>query len=578
MNSPTIYTEKNNCQDCYKCIRECPVKAIKMDDHRASIIQNLCIYCGKCVQVCPVNAKKVRNDIPSAKYLLQGNDPVILSLAPSFRSEFPDYTDQQLLNALKTLGFTAVSETALGAEIVSKVTSEWLKNQKNGVYLSSCCPVVVQLISKYYQDKMIHLAPIDSPMQAHAKYLKQHYGSNAKIVFVGPCIAKKQEAEEFNNGVDVALGFNELREWLQSEALDPEYLPKNKLIDISFEPQNAGSGAYYPIEGGMIATMKDNISITDTSFMSFSGIQNVKDVLENLPRNFDDKIFIELLACDGGCLNGPVITKKKSLVEKRYNTIKRVNQNHAVHQSTNEIYEDINIKADYHIITPVMNCVHTEQDIQDALKIVGKLSEKDELNCGGCGYETCRQFAKAILDGKAERHMCVSYMRKVAQNKASVLLQKMPYGVVLVDEKLKLIESNKHFADLLGDDAKRIYEVKPGMEGADLKKLTSLHKLFANALEKGFEEFEKDLRLDGKLFHLSIFSVQKFKIVCGIIYPLNEESISKDFLISKLKDVIKDNLAMAQKAAFLLGENASRTETKLNTIIDSYNQNSLDNE
>ena len=294
-------------------------------------------------------------------------------------------------------------------------------------------------------------------------------------------------------------------------------------------------------------------------------------------KNINDKIFIELLACDGGCVNGPIINKKKSLAEKRYETLKQVNQD-KLNVKSSEVNDDILIAADYKTILPVVKCIHTEQDVSDALKIVGKLSEKDELNCGGCGYDTCRHFAQAILDGKAERHMCVSYMRRVAQNKATVLLQKMPYGVVLVDENLKLIESNKHFAELLGDEAKRIYDIKPGMEGADLRKLSPLHKLFANALENGVEEVQKDIRLDEKLFHLSIFAIQKYKIVCGIIYPLNEEFMSKDYLIGKLKDVIKDNLAMAQKAAFLLGENASRTETKLNVIIDSYNQKSIDNE
>jgi len=577
MNLHTIYTEKNNCQDCYKCIRRCPVKAIKIDDHRASIVQNLCIYCGKCVQVCPAGAKKVRNDLSSAKYLLQEKDPVILSLAPSFRSEFPDYTDNQLLNACNSLGFQSVSETALGAEIVSKVTLDWLNNQQKGIYISSSCPVVVQLISKYYQDEIASLAPFDSPMQAHAKYLKQIYGRNTKVIFVGPCIAKKQEAEEFNNGVDVVLSFKELRDWLQSEALESEYLPKENLKNLKFEPKESGKGAFYPIDGGMIATMKDNISVTDTSFMSFSGIQNVKDILENLPKDINDKLFIELLACDGGCVNGPEFTQKQSLAEKRYKTLVQADKNLVGKKSATEI-NDILIEANYKTIKPVLNCIYSEQDIEDALKIVGKLSEKDELNCGGCGYETCRHFAKAILDGKAERQMCVSYMRKVAQNKATVLLQKMPYGVVLVDEKLKVIESNKHFADLFGDEAQRIYDIKPGMEGVDIKKLTSIYKLFANALEKGIEEIEKDIRLDGKLFHLSIFTIHKFKIVCGIIYPLNEESMSKDYLIGKLKDVISDNLAMAQKAAFLLGENASRTETKLNTIIDSYHQNDIENE
>lgn len=572
----SIYTEKNNCQDCYKCVRRCPVKAIKIDEHMASVVQELCIYCGKCVQVCPAQAKKVRNDLSGAKYLMQSKDSVVLSLAPSFRTEFVDYTDQQLLNAFKQLGFKHVSETAIGAEIVSEVTLDWLNRQSNGVYFSSCCPVVVQLISKYYCEYFEDIAPFDSPMQAHAKYLKQKCGDNTKVVFAGPCIAKKEEVDESSNGVDIVLSFDELREWMRGEILEPEFLPEKNLQALSYYPETAGKGKLYPIDGGMIATMKESVTTTDTSFMSFSGIQNVKDVLENLPHNINNKLFLELLACEGGCINGPCIKNTESLAIRR---LKSLNASKQIEKPENVEHDScIAIDKDYSVIQPVMKCVYSDQDIKDALSIVGKLSEKDELNCGGCGYETCRHFAKAVLDGKAERHMCVSYMRKVAQNKASVLLQKMPYGVVLVDEHLKVIESNKLFAEFISDEAKRIYDIKPGMEGADIQKLTSLHKLFANTLENGIAEFEKDLRLEGKLFHLSIFSIQKFKIVCGIIYPLNEEFMSKDFLIGKLKDVIRDNLSMAQKAAFLLGENASRTETMLNTIIDSYNENHNGNE
>ncbi len=572
-----IYTEKNNCQDCYKCVRRCPVKAIKIDDHMASVVQDLCIYCGKCVQVCPAQAKKVRNDLSGAKYLIKSKGIVVLSLAPSFQTEFADYSDKQLFNAFNQLGFNYVSETAIGAEIVSKITMDWLNKQDQGVYFSSCCPVVVQLISKYYHDYFDKIAPFDSPMQAHAKYLKQKYGANTKVIFAGPCIAKKEEIDEFYEGADIVLTFNELREWLHSEILDPEYLPENKLQAPSYYLETAGKGNLYPIDGGMIATMKNEVTTTDTSFMSFSGIQNVKDVLENLPQDINHKLFLELLACEGGCINGPCINKAESLAVRRLNSLNTAKRN----ETKSDVVENsscVKINKDYSTIHPIMKCIYSDQDIKDALSIVGKLSEKDELNCGGCGYETCRQFAKAILDGKAERHMCVSYMRKVAQNKATVLLQKMPYGVVLVDENLKVIESNKYFAEFISDEAKRIYDIKPGMEGADIKKLTSLYKLFANILEKGIAEFEKDLRLEGKLFHLSIFSIQKYKIVCGIIYPLNEEFMNKDYLIGKLKEVIRDNLSMAQKAAFLLGENASRTETMLNTIIDSYNENQIENE
>ncbi|MGE0078051.1 MAG: [Fe-Fe] hydrogenase large subunit C-terminal domain-containing protein [Bacteroidales bacterium] len=559
-----IYTESNNCQDCYKCIRHCPVKAIKIEEHSASIINSLCVFCGKCVQICPVNAKKVRNDLNAAKYLLSTSNQVALSLAPSYKSEFSDYTEAQLLEALYKLGFSVVSETALGAELVSNATKEWLDKQENGFYYSSCCPSVVKLIQKYYPDQIHRVAPIDSPMQAHAKLLRKKYGDSVKIIFAGPCISKKQESEEYKGGVDLTITFQELREWLKGYELTPDFLPDE--TQYNFAPYGANNGSYYPVDGGMIATLKNRLEVTDTSLMSLSGIQNIKGMLEQLPTQIEGKFFVELMACEGGCVNGPLTQKGKSTAEKRIITLSK----HFPKNAKKIDSSDLNLTANYLTSKPFTRCIYSAKEMQDALKTIGKMSDKDELNCGGCGYETCRRFVEAMLDGIAERNMCVSYMRKVAQNKASVLLQKMPYGVVLVDDKLKIIESNQNFARMLGPEVMDIYSIKPGMEGANLKKLTSLYKLFANSLEKGLDEFNKDIRMDDGLYHLSIFSIQPYKIVCGIIHQLDQQHFSKDILMERLQQVITENLATAQKAAFILGENASRTETMLHNIIDSY--------
>jgi iron only hydrogenase large subunit-like protein len=568
MSIQTIYTEQNDCQDCYKCIRHCPVKAIKIEDHRASVVHELCIYCGKCVDICPANAKKVRDDLSAARYLVEQHQ-VVLSLAPSFLSEFTDYGKEQLFAALYRLGFIQVSETAVGAEMVSQATREWLSGQKQGSWFSSCCPAVVQYICKYHPEHAHRLAPIDSPMQMHAQYIKSRYGQHTRVIFAGPCIAKKREAEEFPRGVDLALTFDELRKWLEEEGLAAEFLDKTQPASHPPQPEQAARGAYYPVEGGMIATMKEHASIIDTCFMSFTGIQNIRQILDHFSEQQEENIFIELMACEGGCINGPIMSKNQSLAVRRWRTLQETKKR------PDKIIYNQYPATPVHYMEHIPACGqsrYSEQEIREVLKTVGKASEKDELNCGGCGYESCRQFALAMLEGKAEQQMCVSYMRRVAQNKATVLLQKMPYGVVLVDEHMRIIESNENFARLLGKDAKRLYDMKPGMEGANLSKLASFHKLFANALEQGLEEVNKDLTQDDKLLHLSIFSIQKHKIVCGIVHQLNEEHLAKDQLIHRLQEVIRDNLSTAQKASFLLGENASRTETKLNTIIDSFNQ------
>lgn len=566
MISKAIYTEKNDCQDCYKCIRYCPVKAIKVEGRSASIIHNHCLYCGKCVQVCPVNAKKVRNDLNSVKFYLSSKTPVVLSIAPSYKSEFPDYSEFQLLQALYGLGFCAVSETALGAELVSESVKKWLDQQASGTYYSSCCPVVVRLIQKYYPEQISRLCPHDSPMQAHAKYLRKTFGENTIVVFAGPCIAKKQECEDYPGGADIAITFSELRNWLAENKFFPDAIPEKP--DCFFSPQISNKGCLYPVEGGMLSTLKRSVTPEDKSFMSFSGLQSVTEILDQIEEKKDTKLFIEFLACEGGCVNGPATSGLMSRVGKRLCTLQ-----HAAVQMKNKHEKkepEFSLYTDFNRIFPATFCTHEENEILDALKIVGKTSDKDEMNCGGCGYDSCRSFAIAMLDGKAERNMCVSYMRKVAQNKATVLIQKMPYGVVLVDDKLKVIESNEKFAQMLGEDAADIYSVKPGMEGASLEKLTNWYKLFANILEKGLDEFHKDIHISSTMYHLSIFTIQKYKIVCGVLHLVDQQNLSKQFLKERLQKVISENLATAQKTAFLLGETASHTEIMLNNIIDSY--------
>lgn len=246
-----IYTEPDNCQDCYKCIRECPVKAIRMEDNKASIIEDRCIYCGHCTQVCPTGAKKIRDGLTRAKLTLTQNPKVLLSLAPSYVSEFEGIHSSVLIAAIKKLGFTDVSETALGAEIVSDRTEKFLEEADNGVYISSACPVVVEYIRKYSPEHVHNITPIISPMLAHAKILKQLYGEDIKIVFAGPCICKKLEADYFNNLVDVVITFKDLKKWFEQAEINLHQIAPGQ-PDAHFIPYRSGMGAYYPIEGGML--------------------------------------------------------------------------------------------------------------------------------------------------------------------------------------------------------------------------------------------------------------------------------------------------------------------------------------
>ncbi|NCC17545.1 MAG: 4Fe-4S dicluster domain-containing protein [Bacteroidia bacterium] len=573
-----IYTEKNNCQDCYKCVKNCPVKAIKLEDNSASVIPELCIYCGKCTQVCPANAKKVRDDLPVVRQALK-KEKIIVSLAPSYLSEYENVETNKVIAAFKEAGFYGVSETALGAEKVALETKNWIDKQENGVYISSCCPSAVLLINKYYSEHSSAVAPILSPMVAHAKFLKEIY-PEAKVLFVGPCIAKKEEVTQYAEYIDYVLSFKDIKAFFEDIGIFFEFMKPTE--DDVFIPIRANKGNLYPIDGGMLTCMIDSINsdvdrINHNSnkkesirYMTFSGVKNLKEIM----RDFDSmktngKTFIEVMTCDGGCIKGPETISKKSSASKRLNVLDKVSvepRNEEMLSKLNEL--DISTKYDF--IKKIEKEEYSLNQIYEALKMVNKKSEADELNCGGCGYDNCREFAKALIAGKAENDMCISYMRKIAQDKTNILLKKMPSGIVIVNDKLKVVDANKNFADILGDEVKMIFEANPGLYGADITKLIPYHNLFSQVLETGVDIIEQDIRDGERYYTLSVFSVQNHSLVCGIIKNLHAPEVRKDLVLNRTKEVIMENMKVVQQIAFLLGENASYTESMLNSILESH--------
>ncbi len=564
-----VYTEKTECQDCYKCVRECPVKAISVENGSAIIISDLCILCGHCVEVCPVNAKKVRDDLKRAKQLLKLKEQVIVSLAPSFVSEFSGIKSGQLIRALKTLGFYGVSETALGAQEVSAHTAEILNTDEPRFFLSSACPTVVEYIKKYRPEYTPYITDFLSPVLSHCKFLRRKYGNQIGIVFIGPCISKKRESDLHPELLNVALTFNELKRWFREEHIDLKTIVE--MEGDSFIPMPAKEGALYPIDGGMISGIKANSSICDTGFMSFSGMSIIKEALNGLNElNLKANLFIELLACEGGCVNGPMVEKRSAIAIKRYRVIDYVEYLPSVIPRKPEVPITENL-----IPEPVETHKYSEDRITEALRKIGKYSDKDELNCGGCGYNTCRDFAQALLAGKAEVTMCVSYMRKLAQKKANALIKTMPSGVVIVDENLKIVESNQNFAHIMGNEVEMIYSAVPGLEGASLEKIASFSNLFKSVLKTGKDIIDRNIQFKNSILNISIFTIEKHRLVGGVIQDITVPSVRKEQIIKKAKEVIRKNLTTVQKIAYLLGENASETEIILSSIIEAFSSKSM---
>lgn len=565
MNSQKpIFTEKARCQDCYKCVRECPVKAIQVVDDSAAVMPERCVYCGTCVNVCPVGAKKVRDDLGRAKLLLKRKERVVASLAPSFVAEFSGIEAGRMVRALRTLGFWAVSETALGAEEVSAACAVELEKGGPGAYLSTACPTVVELIRRYHADQIPSLTRLLSPLMAHCKLLQREYGEDIGIVFIGPCISKKLEADARPELLDVALTFADLHRWLEERGIDSAAEPFTEAD--AFMPQSAQDGALYPADGGMNRGIAHRRNTDGVKFMSFSGIHYLQEAMEGLrTHELKQKLFLELLACEGGCVNGPQASKSCGTALKWLQVL-----DYALEPKLPLPELSLDLAAETSP-DPVPQFHHEAVEILRALRRLGKTTPEDELNCGGCGYDSCRKLAEALLEGRAEPNMCVSYMRKLAMNKANALIRSMPAGVVIADENLFIIECNRRFAETLGGDTPDVFDAKPGMNGADLAKVApELRGLFDRGLEQEVDALRKDVRVGDRILRLTVFTVELGRIVGGVLQDITEPAVQREQIIQQAQEVIRKNVTTVQQIAFLLGENAAETEMMLNSLSSSF--------
>ena len=569
-----LYTIKNNCQDCYKCVRRCPVKAIKIEDGSAMIVPDLCIACGTCYRVCPAKAKQARNDLTRAKHLVQSGKDVYVSLAPSWITEFEGVSREQMIAAIRRLGFRGVSETALGAEEVSaniaglldKAANEALQvSAANRLFISTACPAVVEYINKYVPERTANLTKLTSPLLAHCRLLKTALGKDIEVIFIGPCIAKKIEADRHPDLLSLSLSFTDLRQWLKDENIVLKDIHTS--VFDKFVMSKAEEGAAYPVEGGMIETLKPYEQSQKAYLMQITGIENIKRELKNIREEaLDRPIFIECLACEGGCVNGPCTSSKKSGLEKRVEILKESDFSGLAGKRS----PSVDITLDY-ASEAIVQPEHDETDIKRVLASIGKYSIEDEINCGGCGYNTCRNFAKALLDGKAEPEMCVSHMKQQAQRKANALLRCIPSPIVIANAKLSIMEYNDKFVETFWneDEHADIYD-QNNLHGADLRDFINFTNLFSASLDLEQDIHREHVRFNDKLFDVVVFNIDKKQIVGGIIQDVTKMEMKKEQIAEKAKEVIHKNLATVQQIACTLGEHMAETEVLLRSIAKDF--------
>ena len=562
-NQYPVYTLVNECHDCYKCVRECPVKAIKIENNHASVIPEKCISCGTCVKVCPANAKCVRSDLEKVQNLLIAGKDVYVSLAPSWSGVF-EMSPQKMIAVLKRLGFKDVSETALGAQEVSIRTAEMLNEMDKGLWISSACPVIVDYVRMYKPEFSKYITPIGSPARTHARMLKEEYGNDIAVVFIGPCIGKKKEADAHDGLIDLAITFEELKIWINDQLPDISEIQKDE--NNAFVPRSAYEGSLYPIDGGMNETIRKIGVKNEVQLLEICSIPAFEKALNNLdPEKINRPIFVEALACEGGCVAGPCISTDKASISIISDVLAKVKDRPVIPKMP-----EVVVEYDYQP-AGVPESRYSLEEITKTLKKIGKHTIDDELNCGGCGYSSCRELAVALLDGVAEPSMCVSYMRKIAMRKAAAMLRCMPAAIVMVDNNMNILEANDNFMRMFTGDMYEIFKARPdGLTGAAIDRIVEFADIFRTILKTGKGLHKEHYAVGDKLYDINAFTIEPNEIVGAIITDVTQSETNREKISEKAKEVISKNISIVQEIACLLGEHMVETETLLNSIANDY--------
>ena len=547
--------KKTNCKNCYKCIRHCPVKSIRFSAGQAHIIDNECILCGHCFVACPQNAKEIVDDTEKVRVLLAGNDPVIVSLAPSFIANYDGVGIEAMREALKKLGFYDVEETALGATMVKREYDRMLKEENRNIVISSCCHTVNLLIRKYFPQELRYLADVVSPMHAHCADVKRRV-LNAKTVFIGPCVAKKDEASASGGIVDAALTFEELTNWLKKENVEL----KRETI-----PNEQSRARFFPTTGGILKTMAQDAP--GYTYMALDGVENCIAALQDIERGRIEHCFIEMSACVGSCVGGPVMEKYHRSLVKDYIAVADfagsrdfdVPQPDAVHMK--QVFMPIERQSD----------VPEENEIRKILREMGKFKPEHELNCGSCGYNTCREKAIAIYQGKAEISMCLPFLKEKAEDFSDTIVKNSPNALIVVNDNLEVQQLNaaalrlmnlRYPSDILGDQVVRILDPDVFMTVRDKKRGVYNQRVYLAEYKRYVEQTVVPAE-DGRMLLCIMRDVTDEEDE-----RRRKEEISRE-TVEVADKVVDKQMRIVQEIASLLGETAAETKIALSKLKES---------
>lgn len=546
---------KTNCKNCYKCIRHCPVKSIRFSGNQANIINDECILCGQCYVVCPQDAKVIADSTERVKSFIKNGEKVFASVAPSFAANFEGSGIKAFNEGLQKLGFAGAEETAIGATIVKNEYERLICDDKRDVLISSCCNSINLLIQKYYPEALQYLADVLSPMQAHGQDLKKRY-PGCKVVFIGPCISKKEEAERYPEYIDEVLTFEELTNWLDNE---------NVTFEKTSDTENKSRARLFPTTGGVIRTLKRRDP--DYTYLAFDGIDNCREAIEEILAGHLHNCFIEMSACDGSCSNGPVMEKHKrspvgaALAVNKY----AGREDFIVEQPDSQV-----LHKDMSVID-TKAAVPSEDEIKNILRKMGKIRPEQELNCGSCGYNTCREKAIAIYRGKADISMCLPYLKDKAESFSDTIINNSPNAIFVLNENLEIQQINKaalnlmnirHASEVMGEPVVRILDPSVFIEAMSTNKTIRDKRSYLTDYDKYVEQ-------------TVIYDAGYHIIICLMRDVTSEENAkirkeAVDKTTAEIADRVVDNqMRIVQEIASLLGETAAETKVALMKLKES---------
>lgn len=609
-----IHLNQEKCTQCTLCVQSCPVKAIKAGRNQEfpGILHERCIGCGSCVIACPDEAIQYHDSIPAVRGLLSSGQKVAAILDPSIAAEFPDITDyRKFAGMLRMLDFAFVAETAFAVEVIAFKYNQLLRDFKGKYYLSANCPSLVMFVEKFYPQLISNLVPLLSPMTAMAAIMREQYGDVIKVIGIVPCISAKVEAKgsQGKAKVDEVITFTELRTMFKGRDIS-----ESALEFSDFDPPHGRMGSLYPIANGFVQIANLNSDLAESKVRTAAGKQNFLTAVREFGSHIESVKCHFNIFYNKGCMMGPGMSyspdyyRRHALVTdyttRRMKAVEEESWKQNIERFNKLDFSRTFQADDQRLPMP------PEEQIQEVLRITGKLNVASGHSCEQCGFESCRDFAIAVSQGIVKTDSCITHSLKTKQDyiktlrntneqllkkqkdlqvsekearedallarqalqTLGVLIQKLPAGIVIVNENLRVVESNRSFVDMLGEDAAMINDVIPGLKNADLKTLLpfGFYNLFKFVLSNGEDVIGKDVTFEDKMLNVSIYSIIKNKIAGAVIRDMYLPEVQKEELVKRLSEVIDQNLQMVQEIGFLLGEGASNTERMLNSLIETH--------